>query len=112
MNVRIEFIKNKSELTLPLIKLTKSRNGKTGTATFLFVKPSLFKEEGWQLETINGMYLLWDNKQIETKDIQIIFKNGKPYLIKALFIFKNSYEWFHFLNFMTYYSKETGLSFT
>jgi len=111
MNVRIEFIKNQKELTLPIIKLTKSRNGETGTATFIFIKPSLFKDPICQTHLINGMYLLWENKKIEAKDIEIFFKNGKPYIIKSVLIFKNSKEWFHFLNFMNYYSKETGLSF-
>ena len=110
MNVRIEFIENKKELTLPIIKLTKSLNGKTGTATFIFIKPSLFDNK-YQINTINGMYLLWENKKIETKEIEIFFKNGNPYVIKSLLIFKNSKEWFHFLNFMNSYSKETGLSF-
>ena len=111
MNVCIEFIENRKELTLPFIKLTKSLNGKTGTATFIFLKPSLFSNSDFQINSINGMYLLWDNNKIETNDIEIVFKNGKPYLIKALLIFKNSKEWFHFLNFMNSYSKETGLSF-
>ena len=57
------------------------------------------------------MYLIWENNKIETKDIEIFFKNGRPYIIRAILIFKNSTEWFHFLNFMNYYSKETGLSF-
>jgi hypothetical protein len=57
------------------------------------------------------MYLIWDNKKIITKDIQIIFKEGKPFLIKTIFIFKNSNEWFNFLNFMNRYSKEMGLLF-
>lgn len=111
MNVRIEFMENKEELTLPIIKLTKSRNGKTGTATFIFIQPTLFENNNIQNISIHGMYLLWDNQRIETKDIQIFFKNGIPYLIKSVLIFKNSKEWFHFLNFMNYYSKETGLSF-
>jgi len=111
MNVRIEFIKNQKELTLPIIKLTKSRNGETGTATFIFIKPSLFNNCICQNYLINGMYLLWENKIIEAKDIQVFFKNGEPYIIKSVLIFKNSNEWFHFLNFMNYYSKETGLSF-
>jgi hypothetical protein len=44
MNVRIEFIKDKKELALPIIKLTKSLNGKTGTASFVFIKPNLFRK--------------------------------------------------------------------
>ena len=62
-----------------------------------------------EIPTINGIYLLWDNKKIISKDIQIIFKEGKPFLVKAILLFKNSLEWFNFLNFMNIYSKETGL---
>jgi len=111
MSVKIEFVQNKKELTLPIIKLTKSRNGSTGTATFIFIKPSIFDNYNCQTVPIHGMYLLWENKKIETKEIEIFFKNGNPYILKAIFIFKNSKEWFNFLNFMNYYSKETGLSF-
>jgi hypothetical protein len=57
------------------------------------------------------MYLLWEKKKMSTTDVKIFFKKGKPFLFKAIFIFKNSEEWFHFLNFMNFYSKETGLSF-
>ena len=74
MNTSIEFIKNKKELTLPIIKLTKSRNGKTGTATFIFIQPSLFLSSNFQIISINGMYLIWENNKIETKDIEIFFK--------------------------------------
>jgi photosystem II 13kDa protein len=111
MNVRIEFIKNKKELILPTIKLTKSVNGKTGTATFIFIKPILFKDPLFSENNLLGMNLIWENNRIETKDIEIFFKNGNPYFLKATLIFKNSKEWFQFLNFMSYYSKETGISF-
>lgn len=111
MTVDIQMIEGVSETTLPLIKLTKSRNGKTGTATFLFIYPITFKFLIYQNNTIHGMYLIWENKKISTTDIKIFFKNGQPFLIKAIFIFKNSKEWFNFLNFMNFYSKETGLSF-
>jgi photosystem II protein len=42
MNVQIQFLENIKELTIPIIKLTKSKNGKTGTATFIFVNPNIF----------------------------------------------------------------------
>jgi photosystem II protein len=56
MNIRIEFVKGISETTLPIIKLTKSRNGKTGTATFIFIKPILFNLFSSQIPTINGIF--------------------------------------------------------
>ena len=56
--------------------------------------------------------VILNQKKIITNDIEISFKNGKPFLIKAIFLFKNSKEWFDFLSFMNQYSKETGLSFS
>jgi photosystem II protein len=111
MTVQIQFLEGISERTLPLIKLTKSRNGQTGTATFIFIEPSSLKFLNYQKNTIRGMYLLWETKKMTSTDITIIFKNGKPFLIKAVFLFKNAKEWFNFLSFMNYYSKETGLCF-
>ena len=110
MSVEIQFIKGKKETSLPIIKLTKSLNGKTGTATFLFICPDIFNVIKFQ--NFNCMHLLWDNNEITTTEINIIFKNGRPFLLKSLFIFKNEKEWFDFLNFMNLYSKETGLFFT
>jgi photosystem II protein len=111
MSVEIQFIEGIKESTLPIVRLTKSRNGKTGTASFVFIKPDIFNQFISQIPTISGMYLIWDNKKIITKDIKILFKEGKPFLIKTIFIFKNSNDWFNFLNFMNIYSKETGLFF-
>lgn len=103
----------KYEKTLPIVKLTKSKNGETGTATFLFIRPSLFSEETFLIKPlITGIYLNWGKKRISTTDISIFFEEGKPFLMKGIFIFKNSQEWFHFLNFMSSYSEETGLLFS
>ena len=112
MTVKIEFFKDHSEPTLPIIRLTKSRNKTTGTATFLFVRPSLFDLMQNNVESLQKMSLLWDNKSIITFDITILFHKGKPFVIKSIFIFKNTNEWFQFLNFMQHYCKETGVSFT
>ena len=112
MIAQIQFIKGITENTLPIVKLTKSKNGKNGTGTFIFLSPDIFSFESIYNRPIHGMYLIWDNKEIVGKDIQILFKEGKPFLLKVIYIFKNSNEWFHFLNFMNAYSKETGLLFS
>ena len=111
MTAYIEFIQGIREKSLPFIKLTKSKNGKTGTATFVFHDPSLFSCSSF-FDPIDGMYLIWDNNKMKTTDIQIVYKKGKPFFLKSIFIFKNPPEWFQFLNFMTSYSKETGLFFS
>jgi photosystem II protein len=109
----IEFFEGIRESKLPIIKLTKSKNGETGTASFLFIAPTIFGLKNYSFsDIINGMYLVWENKKIITNDIVILFREGQPFILKVVFIFKNSQEWFNFLNFMTCYSKETGLFFS
>ena len=112
MTVGIEFIEGHKEISLPVIKLTKSRNGQTGTATFIFIQPTLFQTFYSQKLTFDSLSLISNKDIIRSKDITIFFKEGKPFLIKAVFLFKNSGEWFNFLKFMREYSKETGLSFS
>jgi photosystem II protein len=112
MNVKIQFIDNIDENTIPIIKLTKSKNQKTGTASFLFIQPTIFKDINSSTFIIDHLTLILNKNKMLTKDVEIIFKNGKPFLIKAIFIFKNSKQWFEFLTFMNQYSKETGLSFS
>jgi photosystem II protein len=112
MVVKIEFFKDYKESTLPIVRLTKSRNKITGTATFIFIRPLLFELMQNQLHSLTKMSLIWENKSIVTYDLNIIFYKGKPFLMKAIFLFKNPGEWYQFLNFMQFYCKETGLSFT
>jgi len=105
----IEFFENHPEKTLPCIRLTKSRNGQTGTATFLFFQPTsltFFCEE----KKLN-ISLIYNNKKISTQNITIYFKRGKPIVVKAIFLFKSNNEWLSFLQFMFIYSQYTGLSF-
>ena len=110
MKPSIEFIHGIKEKILPIVKLTKSKNGSTGTATFIFVNPDIFTQLAYS--SINVITLIWENNIIFTNDLEILFKNGKPFLLKAIFIFKTSQELFHFLHFMRIYSKETGLFFS
>jgi len=117
MKPQIQFVSGIEEMIVPRrIRLTKSENGETGTATFIFINPSVFSlvlnSSSSEPFLIESMELLWGNKKIKTNDIAIFFKKGQPIIIRSILIFKNSKEWFNFLNFMNSYSKETGLSFT
>jgi photosystem II protein len=107
----IEFIRGLKEESYPIVKLTRSKKGENGTATFIFNNPLLFSSHIYFPSSINGMYLVWDNNLLETNDIKIFFKNGKPFLIKSILILKNSEEWFKFLSFINTYSKQNGLTF-
>jgi len=111
MVVEIKFSEKWVEKRLPIIHLTKSRSGKTGTATFVFVRPSYFLLSNYLNYPLEEVSLHWEKKKIQTTDIKIIFYQGEPYLLKAIFLFKNSQDWFFFLSFMNSYSRETGLAF-
>ncbi len=117
MKPQIQFLSGFEEITIPRrVRLTRSESGETGTATFLFFEPAVFSIflnltfPGIIL--ITGMDLLWDKKKIISKDIKIYFREGKPVVIRAILVFRNSKDWFNFFNFMSSYSKETRLSFT
>lgn len=111
MSIEIQIFSGKKEETFPFIKLTKSMNGKTGTATFLFIQPTSFTHFFFEQNQIESISLIRNETKIETKDIAIFFQNGKPFLLKTVFLFTNSNEWFDFLNFMNHYSKEKGFFF-
>ena len=111
MEVKIEFFNGVSEPRIPIIRLTKSKNKVTGTATFIFIRPHIFSFAKQNQFVLEEMSLIWSTKKISTHDISILFSKGKPFILKSIFIFKNSKEWFEFLNFMKYYSEEFGLGF-
>jgi photosystem II reaction center protein Psb28 len=117
MKAKIEFFKDISEDKIPIIRLTKSKDKTTGTGTFFFILPSLFKTDIWvnqqkNLQPLKKISLIYENHEILSNDINIYFYKGKPFLIKCIFLFKNNRDWFNFLSFMYAYSKETGLYFS
>lgn len=101
----------KKELKFPFVKLTRSLNKKTGTATFLFFQPFSFQEILNNKKEIYRIWLLKDDKKIPSHRIEIFFQYSKPLFLKAIFVFKSSQDWLEFLNFMSSYSKENGFLF-
>lgn len=107
----IQFIKGLNEKTVPEVRITRSRDGKTGTATFIFINPELFRNDQFNNKEITGMYLQDDEGEILTRNVNAKFINGKPKIIQALYIVKNVEEWNRFMRFMEKYSDNNGLSF-
>eukprot|EP00871_Galdieria_phlegrea_P000617 jgi/Galph1/1556/GphlegSOOS_G228.1 len=108
----IQFISGIDEEEIPSIKLTRSRDGKTGTATFIFINPKIFQKNSMEKGEITGMYLNDEEGQLISREVNAKFINGKPYKIEAIYIIKNNDEWDRFMRFMERYSKEKGLIFT
>lgn len=84
-----------NESTFPLFRLTKSKNGKTGTAVFYFLNPKSLQEldspiKLFSIESSFGIF--------STSLIQVLFFQGKPSIFKIIFIFRNFQEWKTFLD--------------
>ena len=99
------------EESLPFIELTKSRNGQTGTATFVFFQPTFLTKKENILFPIHTISLVSTKRKIKSKEIEILFWKGQPSFLKVIFLFRNSKEWFEFLVILNSFSKEKGFVF-
>ena len=112
MSAVIQFIQGIDEINIPRVQLTRSRDGSTGTATFLFDNPSILEKRTSKEGEITGMYLIDNEGCLVTKDVNACFVNGKPKNIEAIYIMKSSDAWDRFIRFMECYSEKNGLTFT
>ena len=108
----IQFIQGINETVIPDVKLTRSRDGSTGTATFRFDNPDILKSGMEDKGDITGMYLKDEEGEIVTKDVNAKFVNGKPEAIESIYVIKNPREWDRFMRFMERYANKNQLSFT
>ena len=103
----IQFSQGITEKIIPDVRLTRSRNGKSGTATFYFESPDILGSE--MTEEITGMYMIDEEGEIVTREVKGKFVNGKAKAIEAIYVMKNTAEWERFMRFMERYAKEHGL---
>nr|YP_010726319.1 photosystem II 13kD protein [Hypnea brasiliensis]WCH55421.1 photosystem II protein psb28 [Hypnea brasiliensis]WDY84794.1 photosystem II 13kD protein [Hypnea brasiliensis] len=108
----IQFIKGINETIIPDIKLTRSKDGSTGTATFRFNEPDILKSEMQEKGEITGMYLNDEEGSMVTKDVNAKFINGKPQAIESIYVIKSPQDWDRFMRFMERYANDHNLSFT
>jgi photosystem II protein len=112
MEAKIQFIKGLDEKVLPDVRLTRSRDGSTGTATFRFKNPNILDKNTAKEGEITGMYLIDEEGILETRDVNARFVNGKPEAIEAIYIMKSPEAWDRFMRFMERYGQSNGLVFT
>ncbi|TVQ42136.1 MAG: photosystem II reaction center protein Psb28 [Gloeocapsa sp. DLM2.Bin57] len=105
----IQFMQGITEETIPDVRLTRSRNGSTGTATFYFDSPKVLDSDN--TEEITGMYLIDEEGEMVTREVKGKFINGKAKALEATYIMKSTEEWDRFMRFMSRYAEEHGLEF-
>jgi photosystem II protein len=106
----MEFIKGTSESCVPDVKLTRARDGSSGTAVFFFEAPDVF-EAGVAEQAggdITGLYLVVEEGTLSTVDVSEKFVNGKPKGIEARYTMKSAFEWDRFMRFMERYAEDHG----
>nr|YP_009295234.1 photosystem II reaction center psb28 protein [Dasya binghamiae]AOH77246.1 photosystem II reaction center psb28 protein [Dasya binghamiae] len=107
----IQFIEGINETIIPDVKLTRSRDGSTGTAIFRFNNPDIIQLKMQEKGEIQGMYLIDDEGKLLTTEVNAKFINGKPEVIECTYIIKNPKEWDRFMRFMEKYANNNNLSF-
>ena len=108
MEPQIQLLLGIKEKSIPLILLTKSKISETGTITFIFEKIRTILAKKYFLNQQLCFYLLWENKQIHTEDVQLYFKKGKPSFIKVTLLVKNAKGWEEFYDFFVKYQVLIG----
>jgi photosystem II protein len=106
----IQFARGLTEEAIPTIRLTRSKSGQSGTATFYFDSPKIFADD--QTEEVTGMYLIDEEGEIVSREVKGKFVNGRPQAIEAVLIMNSKTEWDRFMRFMERYAAVHGLEFT
>jgi photosystem II protein len=104
---RIQFSRGINEEVVPDVRITRSRDGSNGSATFIFDSPNALSSES--TETITGMYMIDEEGELSTREVKARFVNGKPQIIEAVYIMKSAADFERFIRFMERYADQNGL---
>jgi photosystem II 13kDa protein len=106
----IQFSQGIKESVVPDVRLTRSKTGQQGKASFYFTQPDILGNEA--TGDITGLYMIDEEGEIVTREVKAKFVNGKPEALEAIYIMNSPAEWDRFMRFMERYSEENGLGFT
>jgi photosystem II protein len=104
---KIQFSQGIDEKVIPEVRLTRSRSGDQGTATFIFTNPQIL-DQGSN-EEITGMYMIDEEGEMITREVKGKFINGRPEALEAIYLMRTPEEWDRFMRFMDRYAKENDL---
>jgi|EP01083_Nonionella_stella_P304094 photosystem II protein len=107
----IQFVKGLDEKVVPDVKLTRAKDGSSGIATFNFDKPNCFDANTAAAGEVTGMFMIDDEGEISTNDVNARFTNGKPQNIVSTYVMSSPDEWDRFMRFMEKYGEANGLGF-
>lgn len=107
---QIQFSRGIEEEVIPDVRLTRSRDGSNGTATFYFQNPKALSSGN--TEEITGMFMVDEEGELVTREVKGKFVNGKPQALEVLYLMRSADEWDRFMRFMERYAKDHDLGFS
>ena len=109
-NAAIQFFRGVDEVVIPEIRLTRSRDGRTGQAFFVFENPEALSLE--TLTDIKGMILVDEEGELVTREVNARFVNGQPSALEATYIWKSEVDFERFMRFAQRYAKSHGMGYS
>jgi photosystem II protein len=110
MGAAIQFFRGVDEPVVPDIRLTRSRDGRTGQALFVFEEPQALAPE--TMGDIAGMFLVDEEGELVTREVNARFVNGKDSALEATFTWKSSSDFERFMRFAQRYADSHDLGFS
>ncbi|KKZ13929.1 MAG: Photosystem II reaction center Psb28 protein [Candidatus Synechococcus spongiarum 15L] len=106
----IQFFRGVDETVIPDIRMTRSRDGATGQAIFVFEEPDALGQE--MTSAIAGMFLVDEEGELVSREVRGRFVNGRASAIEATYTWKTPEEFERFMRFAQRYAKRANLDFT
>lgn len=92
------------------VKITRSKDGDTSVAVFFFDAPNCMTGANAATNEILGMYMIDEEGEIITRNVNAKFINGKSAGIEAIYKIEGDRNWQRFLRFMNRYAEANGMS--
>ena len=109
-NATIQFFRGTDEKAVPEIRLTRSKDGRTGQAIFRFDQPDALTPE--TMGDISGMFLIDEEGELVTREVNAKFVNGSPNAIEAIYSWKSEVDFQRFMRFAERYANSHGLGYS
>ena len=106
----IQFFRGTDEPVVPDIRMTRSRDGRTGQATFVFEQPEALAPE--TLGNIAGMWMVDEEGEMVTREVNGRFANGKPFALEATYTWKSEVDFERFMRFAQRYADANGMGYS
>jgi photosystem II protein len=92
------------------VRITRSKDGDTSVAVFIFAEPRCMTGESAATNEILGMYMIDEEGELVTRNVNAKFINGKSAGIEATYKISGEGDWQRFLRFMNRYAEANGMS--